>query len=247
MTAPDAAAGGIGRLGRYLLVGSEKALRIPVGVLISGLGGSDRPAVMVRNVKTAKLSGPPAFGEVGSLASTGSLAPSISSNGSCLAFVAKGYNKVSGYFNDLQSGYLFVVRGSCARPPSGGGGPTVSAAKITPAVFPFRSRKGARIRFRLDRKATVTFLIERKAPGRKVGDKCRLPRPWNSGKPKCTKLIYIGRFTRKNLPAGTNVVRFKGQVGKKKLGPGSYRLRLRAADQIGNSRFVPLSFRLTRR
>lgn len=215
--------------------------------LISGLGGSDRPAVMVRNVKTAKLSGPPAFGEVGSLASTGSLAPSISSNGSCLAFVAKGYNKVSGYFNDLQSGYLFVVRGSCARPPSGGGGPTVSAAKITPAVFPFRSRKGARIRFRLDRKATVTFLIERKAPGRKVGDKCRLPRPWNSGKPKCTKLIYIGRFTRKNLPAGTNVVRFKGQVGKKKLGPGSYRLRLRAADQIGNSRFVPLSFRLTRR
>ena len=37
MTAPDAAAGGIGRLGRYLLVGSEKALRIPVGVLISGL------------------------------------------------------------------------------------------------------------------------------------------------------------------------------------------------------------------
>lgn len=37
MTAPDAATGGIGRLGRYLLVGSEKALRIPVGVLISGL------------------------------------------------------------------------------------------------------------------------------------------------------------------------------------------------------------------
>ena len=97
------------------------------------------------------------------------------------------------------------------------------------------------------RKATVTFLVERKVAGRKVGDECHKVRPWNAGKPGCTKLVYIGRFTRRNLPAGVNVVRFRARVGKKRLGPGRYRLRLRAADRAGNSRFVPLSFRLTRR
>ncbi len=214
--------------------------------LISGLGGADRPAVMVRNLASGgQLSGPPAFGEVGSLASTGSLAPSISANGKCLAFVGLGYSKASGVFNDLRSGYVFAPVGGCPKPPAGG--PTISAASMKPAAFPFRSKQGGRIRFRLDRKATVTFLVERKVAGRKVGDECHKVRPWNAGKPGCTKLVYIGRFTRRNLPAGVNVVRFRARVGKKRLGPGRYRLRLRAADRAGNSRFVPLSFRLTRR
>ena len=88
----------------------------------------------------------------------------------------------------------------------------------------------------------MTFFVERKVPGRKVGSKCRKVRPNNKTNPKCTKLVYLGQFVRRNLPAGKNVVRFKARLGKKKLAPGKYRLRLRAADPAGNSKDVPASF-----
>jgi len=211
--------------------------------LISGLGGVNHDAIFVRNMTDGgTLSGPPAFGTEEDTPSTGAGYPSLSSNGRCVFFIASGSSPVSGIYNNLYSGYVFAAGGSCDAPPAGSGGPTITGASVRPARFSLRSKKGTRIRFRLDRKATVTFFVERKVPGRKVGSKCRKVRPNNKTNPKCTKLVYLGQFVRRNLPAGKNVVRFKARLGKKKLAPGKYRLRLRAADPAGNSKDVPASF-----
>lgn len=104
-----------------------------------------------------------------------------------------------------------------------------------------------KIRFRIDRNAAVTFFFDKKVPGRVKGGKCRKPVPGKKGGKKCVRFVYSGRFTKANLPSGANVVIFKGKVGKKKLTPGNYRIRLRAADLAGNSKDLPLSLKVSRR
>lgn len=212
--------------------------------LIPGLGGnSGHDAIFVRNlIDGGSLSGPPAFGTENDYPSSNARYPAISANGRCVFFVARGANQVSGIYRNLNSGYVFASGGNCDDPPAGSGGPAITRASIRPARLSLKSKRGTRVRFTLDRKATVTFFVERKLPGRKVGSKCHKVRPNNKSKPKCTKLVYLGRFVRRNLPAGRNTVKFKGRLGKKKLAPGKYRIRLRAADPAGNSKDVPVSF-----
>jgi hypothetical protein len=70
----------------------------------------------------------------------------------------------------------------------------------------------------------VTFTVKRLAPGRRVGGRCVKPTNTNGRRRRCTRLIRVpGQITVPWL-AGANSITFRGRVGGKTLGPGSYRL-----------------------
>jgi hypothetical protein len=78
--------------------------------------------------------------------------------------------------------------------------------------------------YTLNTAATVTLTFKRLAPGRKVDGRCVKPTNTNSGRRRCARLIRVpGQITVPWL-AGANSITFRGRVGGKTLGPGSYRL-----------------------
>jgi hypothetical protein len=83
---------------------------------------------------------------------------------------------------------------------------------------------GTGVAYSLTAPATVTFRVERKASGRKVGKKCVKRTKANKGKPKCALLKPVkGSFTQQGS-SGANIFKFSGRLGDKTLAPGSYRL-----------------------
>lgn len=153
-------------------------------------------------------------------------------------------------------------------PPGGGGGPapdTVApvflSARLTNTTFAVdpkgsaekpvtaraRAKKGTTFRYTLSEAARVLFKIQRKAPGRRVGRKCRPPSRSNRRNKKCTRLVTVATFA-KDSAAGANTKKFSGKIGKKTLKPGRYQASLTARDAAGNvSAVKTLSFRVVRR
>jgi hypothetical protein len=90
-----------------------------------------------------------------------------------------------------------------------------------------KHRGGATVSYRLSVAATVTFTVERRVKGHKRG-KRNLP----------GSLILAGK-------QGSNSFRFSGRIGKKKLGPGRYRLVAKPTDVLtGDGALVRASFRV---
>jgi hypothetical protein len=122
--------------------------------LLAGRGGENRDAVLVKNTKTGRISGPPAFGLKNNEPQQRSDSPSLSNNGRCLAFVGYGHNRASGDLSDFPSSYVYVVSRTCTN-PRGIPKPRLSALRTSASV----------IRFRLNTRATVTISFERKKAG----------------------------------------------------------------------------------
>lgn len=129
-------------------------------------------------------------------------------------------------------------------PPAGGSTPkppVVSDLKISPVAFapatsgpPVARKKSATaatISFRVSAKSNVTFAVESKTRGRRVGGKCKAPKPSNQGKPGCTLFVPVGDFP-SAAKAGANSVAFSGRVGGKALSAGKYRLG--ASARVGS-------------
>jgi uncharacterized delta-60 repeat protein len=112
-----------------------------------------------------------------------------------------------------------------------------------------RHKIGARVSFSLTEAATVTFTVERKSAGRKVGKRCVKPTKKNRTRKRCTRFVKVkGSFTRAGK-AGKNSFKFTGRIGGKKLKPGSYRLVAVAKDAAGNKDKTPkrANFQIARR
>jgi uncharacterized delta-60 repeat protein len=112
-----------------------------------------------------------------------------------------------------------------------------------------RHKIGTRVSFTLTEAATVTFTVERKSAGRKVGKRCVKPTRKNRTRKRCTRFVKVkGSFTRAGK-AGKNSFKFTGRVGGKKLKPGSYRLVAVAKDAAGNKDKTPkrANFQIARR
>ena len=161
---------------------------------------------------------------------------------------------------------LFKISGteSNAPPPSGGGSvpDTVSPAftgkaAASPSTFaidpkgpaeqPVSSvKKGTTFTYSLSEAAKVTFTIQRRATGRKVGRKCRRPTHRNRKKKRCTRYTRFGAF-RAQGSAGANRKSFSGKIGRRKLRPGRYRALLVAVDAAGNrSKAKSVRFRVVK-
>ena len=101
--------------------------------------------------------------------------------------------------------------------------------------------------YRLSERATVTFTVQRAVGGRLIGRSCVRATKRLRKKRACTRLVPLGGSLARSRPAGADRFRFTGRLGKKPLGPGTYRLTARAADAAHN-RSLPVSreFRILR-
>jgi len=127
----------------------------------------------------------------------------------------------------------YVVEAAPPTPPSATApkGTTPPAiVRLSPPVLsaftgPATARAGKPVVFSLDldRAASVTFTLSRRASGRKVRGKCVAPARRNRRAARCTRLTTIGSFTAA-LTAGKRKATFSGRLKGRALTPGSYRI-----------------------
>ena len=101
-----------------------------------------------------------------------------------------------------------------------------------------RLRVGTRVGYRLSEAATVRFVVHRRLPGlrARIRGRVRCVKPTRAlrrrGAKRCVRLRRRGAFRRAGA-RGLNRFFFSGWIGRKKLGPGRYRLRAIAIDGDG--------------
>ena len=92
--------------------------------------------------------------------------------------------------------------------------------------------------YSLSEPATVTLLLEKKQPGRRVGKNCVKQTPKNKTKKRCAKFKQLATFAGTGNVGGNSVALPNG----KKLKPGTYRLTLTARDAAGNETTATTTF-----
>jgi Divergent InlB B-repeat domain len=132
--------------------------------------------------------------------------------------------------------------------------PAISRLRLSPTRFR-AARSGAalvaavgtRLSLTLSEAATVTFRVNRLAPGRRVGGRCVRPTALNRGAARCTRTVPLrGRIVRQ-LAAGSTQLRYRGRLAGRRLRPGRYVISARARDAAGNSSAVRrVSFTIVR-
>jgi hypothetical protein len=130
-----------------------------------------------------------------------------------------------------------IVPASASQPPPPGPtvdrtAPVLSRLGVRPKTFRFG--KGTTFGFTLSEAATVRFTLERRTRGRRVGGKCRKQTRGNRRRRACTRYVKVGSFSAR-FGAGANTRKFSGKVGRRRLGPGRYRVALTAKDGAGNA------------
>jgi len=231
--------------------------------LRDGFDNTGRDTVIVRDLGTGAVTGPPRFGLASASTSAGSSYPSVSDSGDCVAFDAYGHNDLSGYLGDSTTSWIFVNRGTCLNPRNLV--PQLSAVKLKPRKFRVspkatakiaskkkpkkkkKSPRGTKISFTLNTTATVTVTIEQKIKGRKVGKKCVKATRKNRRKKACTRLVKRGQLVREDLAAGRQTIPFSGRIGRKALKLGGYRVVLQASTATDSSNRPTRPFRIVKR
>lgn len=225
--------------------------------LRDGYDNTDSETVVIRDLTTGTVAGPPRFG-LSPTGSSGSQNPSVSDNGNCVSFQAHGYNDLTGPLGDFRSAYLYVRNASCVDPRTLV--PKLRGVRLNPVKFRVapkgkgkasakkrRTPRGARISFRLNTRARLTILVDRKVEGRRVGKKCVKVTRKNQGKKRCSRLIFRGRIVRKNVAPGKRKIRFTGRIKGKALKPGKYRMRFQANTAGDRSNRPVRPFRIVKR
>ena len=166
--------------------GSVVAFESRATNLLPDRGGANRAAVFARDMATGTLAGPPAFGPVSDDFDFGALGASLSDDGQCLTFQARGHNAVATVTGDFPTLYLHVLSGQCPKPlPSTGGGGGGDGRPRAAVSAPVLSKVSLlRARFRVGRGATAVTA---------------------AAKAKTKKKTEKGRKKRKATPAGTAV------------------------------------------
>jgi hypothetical protein len=98
---------------------------------------------------------------------------------------------------------------------------------------------GTTVSYGLSAAETVTFTVERKGKGRKVGKQCKAQTAKNKDHKSCARYKPLkGSFTHSGA-AGANSFKFSGRLSNKKaLSPGSYRLVGSAGGAVKKARFT---------
>ena len=103
------------------------------------------------------------------------------------------------------------------------------------------SVKNGKATYSLNEAATVTLSLEKKLPGRRLGNKCVKQTPKNKTKKKCPRYKPHGKEIAGTGAAGANTVALP------KLGPGSYRLTIVARDVAGNQSVTQTTFKVPKK
>src|SRR5262249_10925198 len=119
-----------------------------------------------------------------------------------------------------------TTQGPCDTTP-----PAVSGLKVS----------GSKISYSLSEAASVSFKLEEKNNGRKVGSKCVKQTAANKKKKACTLFKQVGGpFSGPGAPGPNNATLPNG----KKLKPGNYRLTMTAKDAAGNTSTTTTTFKV---
>ena len=115
---------------------------------------------------------------------------------------------------------------------------TASPARFRPArsgssIAAARASRGTTVRFRLSEPARVTFRLQRRGAGRRVGTSCRKLTASNRTRPRCD-LTLTGSFAFAGK-AGANRLRFSGRLRRVALTPARYWLRATPRDVSGKT------------
>jgi DNA-binding beta-propeller fold protein YncE len=149
------------------------------------------------------------------------------------------------YVASFEPGALAVFdRAVPPPPPVDVTAPAISAFRFAPARFRVGAKRGTHIRFTLSERSSVQIAIERIRPGRRVGKRCKAPRPKLDRHRVCRRLLPAGGLEFDDRPAGANDIRFSGRVGRRLLRAGFYRATIVATDAAGN-RSAPRHARFT--
>jgi hypothetical protein len=108
-----------------------------------------------------------------------------------------------------------------------------------------RHKRGTVFSFQLGEPAEVTIEIERRAPGRRVGQRCGRPSTRLRHKPRCTRTIMVARLSEQGH-AGGNKVAFSGRDRGRTLKPGHYLAVFAATNRAGASKAQTLHFTIIR-
>lgn len=103
---------------------------------------------------------------------------------------------------------------------------------------------GDKISYTLSEAATVSFKLEKKSPGRKVGKKCVKQNKSNKAKKKCSTYKQIGGAFSGGGAAGPNTATLPNG---KKLKPGTYKLTMTARDAAGNETVTSTTFKVKKK
>jgi hypothetical protein len=152
----------------------------------------------------------------------------------------------------------FEPRICCA--PRDSRAPRASRLSLRPKVFRPPNRGGSvartrarstRVRYTLDERATMTFTVERRTSGRRVGrrwPRCVPPTRRNRNRRRCTRYVRVRGSFQHLGQLGSNSFRFTGRLQGRKLKPGRYRLVGVPRDSTGNlGNRVRAAFRIARR
>jgi hypothetical protein len=133
-----------------------------------------------------------------------------------------------------------------------GVGMTNRTFRVNPrgSVLARKAKRGTTFRFSVSETSTMSFLIERRTKGRRVGSKCRKATRKLRKRKGCIRYVRVKAFTRAAAP-GLNRVAFSGRYrlrGKtRKLSPARYRLTLQGVDAAGNpTNRARINFRVVR-
>lgn len=117
---------------------------------------------------------------------------------------------------------------------------TFRTANIGGAILS-RARKapvGTTVSYTVSLAATVTFTVERRSVGRRVGKACRKQTRANRDRKPCPRFKPLkGSFSHVGA-AGGNSFRFTGRIGGRALKPGGFRLVARAGASSQRVRFT---------
>lgn len=116
-----------------------------------------------------------------------------------------------------------------------------AAANIGGAVLS-RARKapvGTTVAYRLSAATAVSFAVERKSVGRRVGKACKKQNRGNRDRKPCPRFKPMGGFPHTGS-AGENSFKFTGRLRGRALKPGAYRLVARAGTSSQQAMFTIL-------
>jgi streptogramin lyase len=111
--------------------------------------------------------------------------------------------------------------------------PSLGALKVSPGGID--PKKGAKVTFTLSEPGTVSFTVQRKARGRKVGKSCKPQNGSNAANKACSRLLTVSGSLKLTGSAGRNSFAFKGRFGGHALAPGRYVLSGQATNAAGKA------------
>lgn len=121
---------------------------------------------------------------------------------------------------------------------------TQGACDLTPPAITAIAVTGGTVSYTLSEPATVSLLLERKLPGRRVSGRCVPRSAKNNGRKRCSRIKSVGAPLGGPGSPGANSASLP-RGGK--LAPGAYRLIIGARDAAGNQAGASVGFTLKKR